>query len=119
MVLRALFESPEFWAPAARGAKIKSPLELAASALRALGAELTFAGSTVEWIERMGQPLYACQAPTGFPDRAEAWVNAGSLLNRINFATALAAGKVAGVRLDPGLEPGVAARIGSPEFQRR
>ena len=118
-VLRTLFESPDFWRPETRRSKIKSPLELAASALRALGADLTFAGSTVEWIAEMGEPLYACQAPTGFPDRAEAWLNAGTLLNRINFATALAAGKVAGVKLEPGLQPTAAEVLGSPDFQRR
>ena len=48
----------------------------------------------------MGQPLYAYQAPTGYPDRAEAWVNTGSLLNRMNFGLQLAAGRVKGVDLD-------------------
>jgi hypothetical protein len=48
----------------------------------------------------MGQPLYAYQAPTGYPDRAEAWVNTGSLLNRMNFGLQLAAGRVRGVDLD-------------------
>ena len=99
-VLRALFASPEFWAPAARRAKIKSPLELAASALRATGADLLDPAGTVDWIARMGQPLYAYQAPTGYPDRAEAWVNAGALLNRMNFGLQLAGGEVPGVHLD-------------------
>ena len=55
----------------------------------------------------MGQPLYAYQAPTGFPDRAEAWVNTGSLLNRMNFGLQLAANRVKGVSLDlPALNAG-------------
>lgn len=99
-VMRALVESPEFWGPEARAAKIKSPLELAASALRGLDAELGDPRATLEWIGRMGEPLYAYQAPTGYPDRAEAWVNTGSLLNRMNFGLQLAAGRVPGVRFD-------------------
>lgn len=99
-VLRALVESPEFWDPAARTAKIKSPFEVAVSALRALGAEIENPFPTVEWISRMGQPLYAYQAPTGFPDDAEFWVNTGALLARMNFGLELAAGRVAGVEFD-------------------
>ena len=36
-------------------------------------------------------PLYGCQPPTGYSDKAEAWVNAGALLNRMNFAVSLTA----------------------------
>src|SRR5262249_46497346 len=99
-VLRALVESPEFWSPAARGAKIKSPFELAASALRAVGADLRDPKETLQWVAKIGQPLYAYQAPTGYPDRAESWVNTGSLLNRMNFGVQLAAGRVRGVKVD-------------------
>ncbi len=100
--LMAMLSAPEFWAPEARRAKIKSPLELAASALRALGAEVMEPRPLLEWIRTMGQPLYAYQAPTGFPDRAEAWVNTGSLLNRMNFGLELATGRVSGLRFDLG-----------------
>jgi uncharacterized protein (DUF1800 family) len=99
-MLRALAESPEFWAPEARGAKIKSPFELAASAIRAVGGRVEDPRATLRWIAEMGQPLYACQAPTGYPDRAESWVNAGALLQRMNFGLQLAARKIPGVRMD-------------------
>ena len=98
--LRVLAYSEEFWSSEARGAKIKSPFELAVSALRALDASIRHVYPTVRWIERMGQPLYAYQAPTGFPDRAEAWVNTGALLNRMNFGIHLASGRVPGVDFD-------------------
>lgn len=98
--LQALVQSPDFWSTAARQQKIKSPFELAVSALRALDAEVEDARPLVEWIGRMGQPLYAYQAPTGFPDRADAWVNTGALLNRMNFGLQLATGRIAGVQLD-------------------
>ncbi len=99
-VMRTLAQSPEFWAPEARGAKIKSPFELAVSALRVLDAEIEHPRATLEWIRRMGQPLYAYQAPTGYPDRATAWVNTGSLLGRMNFGLQLATGRIAGLGLD-------------------
>ncbi len=100
-LLWALVESPEFWDPAYRGAKIKTPFELAISAVRATGATLGNPRGLVQWIDRMGQPLYRYQAPTGFPDGADVWVNAGSLLHRMNFGLALARGEIRGVRMDP------------------
>ncbi len=99
-VMIALVESTEFWDPDVRGQKIKSPFELTVSALRALDADIDQPRATVEWISRMGQPLYAYQAPTGYPDRAQFWVNTGALLNRMNFGLALAAGEVHGVEVD-------------------
>ncbi len=99
-VLRSLVASPEFWSPAARGVKIKSPFELAASAIRAVNGDLRDPKETLQWVAKIGQPLYAYQAPTGYPDRAESWVNTGSLLNRMNFGLQLAAGRVRGVKVD-------------------
>ncbi|MCB1053914.1 MAG: DUF1800 domain-containing protein [Acidobacteria bacterium] len=98
VMLRTLVASPEFWA--ARREKVKSPFELAASALRALDADVEQPRAVVEWVSRMGQPLYAYQAPTGYPDREEFWVNTGSLLNRMNFGLALAAGQIRGLAFD-------------------
>ncbi|MEA2558752.1 MAG: hypothetical protein QOH06_256 [Acidobacteriota bacterium] len=105
-VLKALAESPEFWGSV--GDKIKSPFELAASAIRGLDADVKQPRETLRWIADMGQKLYAYQAPTGYPDRAEAWVNTGSLLNRMNFGLQLAAGRVRGVDFD--LKSGTASR---------
>jgi len=98
--VRAVAGSPHFWSAEARRAKIKSPLELVASSLRAVGAEVARPRRAVEWIAAMGEPLYRCDPPTGYADRAEAWVGTGSLLSRMNFGLALAAGGVEGVRVD-------------------
>lgn len=97
-VLRTLVRSPEFWQ--SRRQKVKSPFELATSALRVLGARIEWPREALEWVSRMGQPLYAYQAPTGYPDRGDFWVNTGSLLNRMNFGLQLAAGRVDGLRFD-------------------
>lgn len=99
-VMRTLVYSPEFWSAEARRSKIKSPFELAVSSLRALDAEVAPSRELYDWITDMGQPLYAYQAPTGFPDRSENWVNPGLLLTRMNFALSLASRQVPGVKFD-------------------
>lgn len=97
---RTIAESPEFWSPGAMRAKIKSPFELAVSAIRATDAHVESTGALARWIARMGEPLYAYLAPTGYPDRAETWINSGALLTRMNFGLSLAANGIAGVRID-------------------
>jgi len=47
-------------------------------------------------------PLYGMQAPTGYSAKADAWVNSSALLERMNFALSLSAGKLKGVQLDSG-----------------
>jgi uncharacterized protein (DUF1800 family) len=106
-LLRTLVRSPEFWSREAVGAKVKSPFELAVSAVRAAGARVENPAPLAGWIARMGEPLYAYQAPTGYPDRADAWVNTGSLLNRMNFGLQLAAQRIPGIDMDlPSLRDG-------------
>jgi uncharacterized protein (DUF1800 family) len=99
-VYAALFASPEMWAPEARTAKTRKPFELAASALRATGARYDGSPQLVGRIERLGEPLYRCQPPTGYKDTADAWVSTGALVSRINFGIDLAAGKIRGVQMD-------------------
>ena len=54
----------------------------------------------INWVNRIGQPLYQCQPPTGYKDDAITWVNTGALLNRLNFALALATNRVSGAQVD-------------------
>ena len=100
-VLRAMFRSPEFWAADAYRAKVKTPLEFVASAVRASGVQVTNAMPLVQTLNRMGMQLYGMQPPTGYSMRAEAWVNSSALLNRMNFALQLGSGRMQGVTLDP------------------
>jgi len=100
-VLSILFRSPEFWANSAYRAKMKTPLEFVASAVRATGANVENARPLVRQLNDMGMALYGSQPPTGYSMKAEAWVSSSALLNRINFALALTAGKVRGVTVDP------------------
>src|SRR5262249_10112924 len=54
----------------------------------------------VQWSNRIGEPLYMCQPPTGYSDKASEWVNTGALLNRMNYALALAGNRLRGVHVD-------------------
>ena len=99
-VLRTMIYSPEFWSRAAYRAKVKTPFELAASTARALGTDVSIPLQLAQWVGRMGEPLYQCQPPTGYSDKAETWVNTGALLNRLNFALALATNHLAGGTTD-------------------
>jgi len=111
-VMRSMVYSPEFWSHEAYRAKIKTPFELVVSTARALGTDVDMAQPLVAWVGRIGEPLYQCQPPTGYSDKADAWVNTGALLNRLNFSLALAGNKMRGSRTD------VAALLGaqtSPE----
>ncbi len=99
-VLRAMFTSPEFWSRQTYRAKIKKPFELVASTARALGTAVDAPLPLVMWTARIGEPLYQCQPPTGYSDKAEAWVNTGALLNRLNFSLALAGNRMRGTQVD-------------------
>jgi len=99
-VYAALFSAPEFWSDEAFGAKTKTPFEFAVSGIRALGGQTTGDVQLLQQIERLGEPLYRAQAPTGYPDAAQAWINAGALLNRINFGLALASNRIHGTTAD-------------------
>lgn len=99
-MLRAIFTSPEFYSAEAYRAKIKTPFELVVSAIRALGAESDGSPALAQFVSRMGQPLYMCQPPTGYPDRASAWVSSGAMLERMNFALALAWNRIPGTSAD-------------------
>ena len=92
-VTKLIVTSPEFFADGAYRAKVKTPLEFVASAARAVNANVQNAQSVIQALRTdLGMPLYGCQPPTGYSMTADAWVNTGALLNRMNFAVQLLAG---------------------------
>jgi uncharacterized protein (DUF1800 family) len=99
-VMKTMIYSPEFWTHDAYRAKVKTPFELVVSTARALGTDVDTPMPLVQWAGRIGEPLYQCQPPTGYSDKADAWVNTGALLNRLNYSLALAGNKVRGSRSD-------------------
>ncbi|MFY9571967.1 MAG: DUF1800 domain-containing protein, partial [Blastocatellia bacterium] len=107
-VIRAILISPEFNSPISFRAKLKSPLELAASAIRAVDGDTNGAPSLHEWVRKMGEPLYQFAFPTGYGEDSAKWVNTGVFFNRINYAVALANNQINGTSYDP-------MRLVSPE----
>jgi uncharacterized protein (DUF1800 family) len=89
-VLKTMLHSPEFWAPEAYHAKVKTPLEYVVSAARASGADVENAQPLVNALNQMGMPLYACVPPTGYSAKAEDWISTGALVTRMNFGLSLA-----------------------------
>jgi uncharacterized protein (DUF1800 family) len=93
-VVKTIVTSPEFFADDAYRAKVKTPLEFVISAVRATGATVVNAQPLVAQLRNLGMPLYGCVPPTGYSMTADAWVNTGSLLSRMNFALQLVSGQM-------------------------
>jgi len=97
--VRCIVTSPEFFSRSAYRAKVKTPFEVVASGLRALNAQPDTTPRTAQIVARLGQPIFGRQTPDGWPDRGDAWMNTGAILNRINFGLSLAAGQLPGAKL--------------------
>jgi uncharacterized protein (DUF1800 family) len=110
-VLRAIITSPEFFSQQAFHSKVKSPFEVVVSAMRALNAAPDSTPRTAQVIGYLGEPIFGHQAPNGWPETGESWMNTGAILNRINFGMAAAAGRLPGanVRALPALDTLAAA----------
>jgi uncharacterized protein (DUF1800 family) len=99
-VMETLLLSREFMSEGAWQAKMKTPFELVTSALRALNADVSDTTALAFRLSEMGMPLYARIDPKGYPNTADAWSGSAGLLARINFANALTAGLITGVKAD-------------------
>ncbi|MEO7998214.1 MAG: DUF1800 domain-containing protein [Gemmatimonadaceae bacterium] len=97
--VRTIITSPEFFSTAAYRSKVKSPFELVVSTLRVMGAQPDSTPRAMQFVGRLGQPMFGHQAPDGYPEMGDAWMNTGSILNRINFGLATASGRVPNVKL--------------------
>ncbi len=98
--LKAIFTDDEFFAPENYRAKIKTPFELAVSSIRTLGANTNANPTFLSLLQKMGEVPYGYQAPTGYGDSAEDWVNTGALLERLNFAVAFSSNRIPGTKVD-------------------
>ena len=115
-VMKTMLDAKEFWSVGAYRTKMKSPLELVASAVRAVHGDVDFALALNNQVTQLGEPLYRKQEPTGYSNSGEEWMNSGELLARLNFALNLANNRVPGVKVQG--DAGVGITLGSPEFQR-
>jgi hypothetical protein len=98
-VVRAIITSPEFFSQQAFHSKVKAPFEVVVSAARAMNAQPDSTVRSAQMIAYLGQPIFGHQAPNGWPETGDAWMNTGAILNRINFGMAAAAGRLPGVSL--------------------
>jgi uncharacterized protein (DUF1800 family) len=112
-VVKSIVTSPEIMAPTAYRAKVKTPLEFVLSAVRATGATINAGQPLVAALQILGMPLYGCQPPTGYSMTADAWVNTGALLNRMNLAVQL----LDGGRIQPAAGRGPNGGAGPPQVR--
>jgi uncharacterized protein (DUF1800 family) len=106
--LRVLFGSKLFFAPAARGALIRSPIDFGVATARVFEAKVD-TQAAVPAMRAMGQDLLAPPNVKGWPGQ-RAWINTASWLARVNVAGPLAeACKPAG-----NLERHAAVLLGQP-----
>jgi uncharacterized protein (DUF1800 family) len=110
--------SKEFWSEGAFRSKMKSPLEVVVSAVRAGNGNVDYATALVNQVAQLGEPLYRKQEPTGYSNSSREWMNTAGLMARMNFALQLAGNKVPGVVVEK-QESTDGTAWGSPEFQKR
>ncbi len=79
-VLGVILHSDEFKNSFAQ--KIKRPFELVASTARALDIQFEDTLALALALRLMGQGLFQCFSPNGYPDNGPAWINTGGLLAR-------------------------------------
>ncbi len=99
-LIRAIVSHDAFWAPESRAAKLKSPLEIVVSSLRALDAKPDGSLRLARVLARMGQPILLESAPTGYAEVRDAWLGSSAMLGRMSFATALATKRKLGADFD-------------------
>ena len=98
-VVHTIVTSPEFFSARVYHAKVKSPFEVVVSAARALGAQPDTTARTAIAVAYLGEPLFGHQAPDGWPETGDSWMNTGAILNRINFGMAVAANRLPGASI--------------------
>jgi uncharacterized protein (DUF1800 family) len=114
--MKTMLDSKEFWSEGAYRTKMKSPLELVASAVRALNGDVNVAITLDAQVAQMGEPLYRKLEPTGYSNSSRDWTNSAGLLARMNFALNLTNNRVAGVKVEAAQTEGMT--LGAPEFQK-
>lgn len=109
-VLRTLFASRQFWDPTGFSQKFKTPYEYVVSSVRAAGLVVMDVRPLEGQLNQLGMPIYGYQTPDGYKNTRDAWLNADAMSRRLNFATALGAGRTRigapggtdATRLEPG-----------------
>ena len=92
VTLRTLLSSPEFAQGA--GLKFKDPMRYVISALRLAYDDRVIlnTGPVLNWLNRLGQPLYGRQTPDGWPLDEGAWAGPGQMTVRFEVARNIGSG---------------------------
>ena len=95
VTLQAMFQSPEF--AQSLGRKFKDPRNYIVSAVRLTYGDKAIlnAGPIINWLNRMGQPLYGHQTPDGYPMTEANWSSSGQMTTRFEIARAIGSGNAA------------------------
>ena len=116
--LLAMVQHRDFWRKELRGSKVKQPFHYIVSAARV--DNLTNLNNLVEllrWNTKLGQPLYACQPPTGYPYTQAFWTTGSGLLGRMDFAAELIQGHSIRTVYDGPDQRKTVLLLAGPEFQ--
>ena len=114
-VMQSLVDSLEFRDP--RPVKFKTPYQYVLSSVRATGITTTNVRPLMATLTQLGQPLYGCQTPDGWHDTEADWLNPNAITQRVNFATALASGRLPLQRVDDPSAPAGANGMTAMERQ--
>ena len=84
--LRTMFHSSEFFA--SLGGKFKDPVHYVVSAVRFAydGKPILNPSPMINWLNRLGEPLYGRPTPDGYAMTQVAWASAGQMTSRFEIA---------------------------------
>ena len=102
--LKTLMTSAEFIHGGGR--KFKDPMHFVISAVRMAYDDnpILNAGPILNWLNRMGEPLYGRQTPDGYPITDAAWASPGQMATRFEIAKTIGSGN-AGLFKTDGAQP--------------
>jgi uncharacterized protein (DUF1800 family) len=102
--LKTLLNSREL--NASLGKKFKAPIHYVVSAVRLAYDDkpILNAGPMLNWLNRMGQPMFGRQTPDGYPLLQTAWASPGQMTTRFEIAKAIGSGS-AGLFKTDGPQP--------------
>ncbi|SCK50200.1 Uncharacterized conserved protein, DUF1800 family [Variovorax sp. HW608] len=101
--LQTMFESREF--AASLGRKFRDPVHYVIASVRLAddGRIVSNLNPMLQWMYRMGEPLYGHETPDGYPMTEDAWASAGQMTTRFEIARAIGANGGVLLRRDDGV----------------
>ena len=112
-VMQAMVGSPEF--AQSLGSKFKDPAHYVISAVRLAYDDKAIlnAGPMMQWMQRMGEPLYGRATPDGYPLTESGWASSGQMSTRFEIAKAIGSGNAGLFKTDG---PQAQERVAFPQL---